>query len=356
MAEHCLVQVGADPGTTNFGIGGLRFTGYVDIVDEEGGEKTIPLVELISMERWNLKTGEIVRPKDNFASYEKVNIMPTGYGSQDQNKCLAAVMGEAVARTAWLFQRFPSSLHKGAATLPGLLVEQQMDGRPNSGKDPMMQRISFQIMSAVSAVDASNKDTRDGPVRREFCHGMKKYGQKSDGSRERLERKAKSVADLKLLLAELSQLEEKHPKIAKHARVCLKWMEMLERDGEQIHDMTDGINSAIARCGTLVEMNNKSKIAELRQQIKKIPNGVIQPAKKTGKAKEKKVAEPKPKKAKPARAAEQKAVNKAFKEDSYPILIDVSELDDTGKKISTQSRKRKLPDENEGSKKKAKKV
>ena len=90
----------------------------------------------------------------------------------------------------------------------------------------------------------------------------RKYGQRSDGSRERLERKKQAVDDVKKLLTQLNN---------ENSLRWLNWFLLMERMGEQIHDMCDGILSAVDKCERLCENLARSEIAEKRAFIKRIP-------------------------------------------------------------------------------------
>ena len=272
------------------------------------------------------------------------------------------MMGLAVARTPWLFERFDSMLTKGAPTLPGLLVEQQCDAVKTDGHVAIMTQISFMVMAAVSACDASSSSTAgsEAAARREYCHGMTKYGQRSDASRDRPERKLESVMTLKRLMAELAQLTGQYARVAEHAQRCLTWLQRLEAAGEQIHDMADAINSAIHKCGTLHGEANRQQIAELRAQIKKIPQAAMRPSAKEKKPRKvaAKAASPRKKRTK---SAEDRAIDAALKDRSYPILIDVTELDDEGRRrrprsVSRCQERRRRRRRRRGRKKKKKKT
>lgn len=324
--DHVLVVAGCDPGSVKMGIGAVRFTGYLDVTDEDGN--AVPAIEVVAAELLDLKRGRVLRARATPQGLETERLSQAALTIKSESVLdWSTALAWSVTRADWLFEPFASMLANGASTLPLLVVENQCDGPRSAYANSLMLQISHMFTSAVSAID-----TERGLGPRTLAHGMGKYGLRSDGSRNNSERKAKAVAVMKQLL---------HDNDSESNRRWLAWFEHLEENGEEIDDMADALLLAVHKCGLLVGAHARDQIRVQRALIKKIPLAPMRPPKEKKSKQPKPVKEPKPAKTKKAESKKRKRaedpVKQALKADGYPMLLEVRELG--GKKPVVKKRK-----------------
>lgn len=274
-----LVLVGVDPGSTNMGIGAIRFNGLVEYTDPEtGGIRYLPDIEIIAMERWNLKTGEIDQPTKRLDRKMTIPLRPNNNVEKREEMldwCDSAT--KAIARSEWLHQPFLSSF-TDKEELPILVVENQCDVQKTQGVKNEMTVIQYIMTSAIQGIDGRFiwKSLVKNPSVREVHLHIRKYGQRNDGSRERTGRKEKAVGDLEELLFQLNTVNS------------LQWLAYLNRmtaNRGQTHDMSDAILLAVDKALSLYDGHLKALKASstdkeekklLQEERKKIPLAPIQ--------------------------------------------------------------------------------
>jgi hypothetical protein len=265
-------MAGFDPGSVNLGAGGINFFGLVDIVDDAGQVKTIPNITIAFSARWDITRGLVVQSDASIKKRETINVNQSTLKSEkmlDWGDALAA----CVSHTDWLFQPYKSLLADDddeEEELPLILVENQCDHKKTEYVKTQMLQISNMISSSVQAIDCEKrKTTLAYPAkRRVHCHGMTKYGQRSDGSRIRTERKEKAVDDLMELLAQLAATDLP---TAASAKLWLAHFKYLESVKEQIHDRCDAILSVVHKGNMLYKNHLKGNIKRQRVALKALP-------------------------------------------------------------------------------------
>jgi hypothetical protein len=278
-ARHCVEAIGVDPGSVFMGMGSIRFFGLFDVTDEEGVVvATVPDIEVVAMERWDLKRGVVTRPTPDLSQMRKVRVKTAPQEKSEKIADWLDSVAYMVGRSEWMFGMHPSLLDKGEARLPVMLVENQFDHIKSDYAKTEMLQIQRHLKTAVRAVDSYVASRAEGgPPPRISCGGMSKYGQRCDASRDRLERKQQAVDDLKELLTQLD---------TENTRKWLKWLLHMEGLREQIHDMCDAVLSAVHKCEKLFEERERDDIRqaqafikEKRALIKKIPYAPMRPRK-----------------------------------------------------------------------------
>ena len=223
---------GIDPGTTYFGYGHIRLKGIIELINTKGEVvKIIPDIDIVSMERWNLKTRQIYcrDPSNNTLSVKLLN-NTLEKSLPDELQHWSSALSDSVAQSDHLFETYPSLI--GNNPLPVVVTENQCDknkGEPNEAyKRYEMTVISYVFRASIRAIDSKNNQQRISTF------AGKKYNMPSDGTiGNRLARKKRAVEVLKELLFELSLHD------------WLSWLNTMERLGEQIHDMADAVLLAI---------------------------------------------------------------------------------------------------------------
>lgn len=273
--------IGIDPGSVNLGVGCIRFFGLVDLVDDDGNViKHLPEIEILAMERWDLERGIVYKPTKSMNALQSIPLV----GHRDRSKKMMDWSDsgtQAIARANWMFEEFTSFL-TDEVLLPILVIENQCDQhKTNFNKNEMTQVQSF-LTASLQAIE--HRDRWIGrPVKKRLYHqGMRKYGQRSDASRDRPERKEKGVDDLKELLLELGTV---------NALRWLAYLNYLESKREQIHDMCDAILLAVDKAlalyeehlkGRRADSNDKTEKAEIQKERKRIPLVPVQKRKTLG--------------------------------------------------------------------------
>jgi hypothetical protein len=275
----CIEAIGFDPGSVFMGVGGIRFFGLLDVTDEEGVVlHSVPNIEIVAMERWDLKRGLITKPTEDLTQMRKVRVRVGTNGElpekSEKMSDWCESVANMVARSDWMFQTHESLIDGGARRLPVLLVESQCDMKKTEYvKTEMLQLVGI-ISASVLSVDSrkvwQTEDKTTLPMARIACQGMTKYGQRSDASRERVERKQQAVDDMKQLLTQLN---------TENSKAWLKWLLHMERIKEQIHDMCDGVLSAVHKCEKLYEESIRDEIRQKKALIKRIPYAPMRPRK-----------------------------------------------------------------------------
>jgi len=245
----CIPASGVDAGIVNLGMGGLKFYGTTELVDEMGVKlETLPDFEITGGERWDVTRGIVYRPAPNMFDLEAFVPSPPAIYS-NKMKHITDQIAQCVPRAKWLFEAAPSLLEKGERRLPILFVENQSDfvqrdaapdanGRqPTDFKKAIMGQVANAVSNTVNAVDAAQNDGK--MPRRERCGAMAKAGQRCDGSRVRAERKEQEVHYILDLLCKLG---------TPNALAWLGWFKNMLATGEQIHDIIDAISLALAGC------------------------------------------------------------------------------------------------------------
>lgn len=273
--RQCIEVVGFDPGSKALGVGAVRFFGLFDVKDDEGNIiGTVPDIEILAAERWDLTRGIVVMSSPDQKAKRQINVKPGPVKESGAMLDWGESLARMVTRCDYIYRPHRSMLDKGALRLPVLLVENQCDRQKSAFLKYEMTLIQHQISAATLGVDyyteLRTEDKTTLPLPRINCLGMRKYGQRSDGSRERLERKKQAVDDVKQLLTQLNN---------ESSLRWLNWFLLMERMGEQIHDMCDGILSAVDKCERLCEDQTRSEIAEKRAFIKRIPYAPTRPRK-----------------------------------------------------------------------------
>ena len=131
--------IGIDPGSVNLGVGGIRFYGLVDMVDEEGTVvKHLPDVEIIAMEKWDLERGIVHKPTKSMNAMQKIPLV----GHPERSKKMidwSDSATQAIARSDWMFAEYRSFL-TDEDLLPVLVIENQCDQhKTNFNKNEMTQ-------------------------------------------------------------------------------------------------------------------------------------------------------------------------------------------------------------------------
>jgi hypothetical protein len=268
--ESCLVVSATDPGYVNFGFGGIKFFGLLEIVDGETGEtKTIPNIQVVTGERWDLERGINTRPSEDWKKKDVVHLYPSSREKSKKMLDWTISIAEFISQNQWLFKPFRSMLDN-TLQLPVAIVENQCDvHKRNDYQQNLMTQISNITAACICAIDCHNKEQGDDqPPPRLICKGMTKYGQRSDASRDRPERKEKSVDDTKELL---SQIGATDLPTAEKARQFLQWLLYMEAQKEQIHDLCDCITMATQKAITMYEENIRIDIKTQRILLKRIP-------------------------------------------------------------------------------------
>lgn len=269
-----LSLIGIDPGSVNLGVGGIRFFGLVDLVNDNGEViEVLPDVEIITMERWDLERGIVHCPTKSVNRLQKI---PLSNHKERSKKMIdwSDSATQAITRSNWMFQDFTSLLTE-ERLLPFLVIENQCDQHKTGYNKNEMTQIQSIITASLQAIEYRDRWLgREGTNKRLYYQGMRKYGQRSDASRDRPERKEKGVDDLKELLSKLNTINS------------LRWLSYLNRlelEKEQIHDMCDGVLLAIDKALALYEEHlknlkaqssdkkDKEKIQKERKRIPLVP-------------------------------------------------------------------------------------
>lgn len=267
--------IGFDPGSVNLGVGGVRFFGVIDIVNEKGEViKTVPDIEILAMERWDLERGIVFKPVQSMKTFQKI---PLEGHSERSKKMIdwSDSATQAIARANWMFTEFKSFLTE-ESLLPILVIENQCDQHKTNFNKNEMTQIQSILTASFQAIEHRDQWAGRKVKERLYYQGMRKYGQRSDASRDRPERKEKGVDDLKELLSELNTV---------HSLRWLVYLNHLESKREQIHDMCDAVLLAIDKALTLYEEHlktlranttDKGEKAEIQKERKRIPFAPVQ--------------------------------------------------------------------------------
>jgi len=272
--RQCIEADGFDVGSVAMGVGGVRLFGLFDVTDEEGNvTHTVPEIEIVAMERWDLKRGLITKPTEDLTQMRRIRVKSEAEKSEKMYDWSVS-LANMVIRSDWMFRTHASLTDGGKRRLPVTVVESQCDMKKTAYAQTEMlqlQGITSAIVMCIDALKASQTEYKSSlPPPRINCQGMTKYGQRSDASRDRSERKEKAVEDLKELLTQLN---------TENSKKWLGWLLHMERIKEQIHDMCDAILMAIHKCEKLYEQSIKEDIQRKRALIKKIPYAPIRPRK-----------------------------------------------------------------------------
>jgi hypothetical protein len=273
--EYCISGVGVDPGSVDMGAGGAVFSGLFDVENEDGSIKTVPRISVTSMERWNLKSGIVYRPSPCMTKIVKTVLNPPSIKSENVGDWLEP-LGQAIGEANWMFEPY-QPVGGGVEKLPFLIVENQFDHIKSDFMQTQLRDITRFCKVSIFAADARERALAekrgDVPLGRRVCYGgMSKYGQRCDASRIRVDRKGKTVDDMKELL------EDQNDPVAD---LWLNWLCEMEAIGEQIHDMCDAVLLVVQKQISLYELKIKSDIQQSRTLIKRIPRAPIQRKKPT---------------------------------------------------------------------------
>lgn len=267
--------IGFDPGSVNLGVGGVRFFGLIDIVNDEGEViKTIPDIEILAMERWDLERGIVFKPVKSMNTFQKI---PLDGHTERSKKMMdwSDSATQAIGRSHWMFAEFRSFLTE-ERLLPILVIENQCDQHKTNFNKNEMTQIQSILTASLQAIGHRDRWAGRDVKERLYYQGMRKYGQRSDASRDRPERKEKGVDDLKELLSELNTV---------HSLRWLSYLYHLESKREQIHDMCDAVLLAVDKALTLYEEHlkteranttDKEKKEKIQKERKRIPFAPVQ--------------------------------------------------------------------------------
>lgn len=247
-----LSLIGIDPGSVNLGVGGIRFFGLVDLVNEKGEViEVLPDVEIITMERWDLERGIVHCPTKNINRLQKI---PLDNHKERSKKMIdwSDSATQAITRSNWMFEEFTSLLTE-ERLLPFLVIENQCDQHKTGYNKNEMTQIQSIITASLQAIEYRDRWLARKGNKRLYYQGMRKYGQRSDASRDRPERKEKGVDDLKELLSKLNTINSLR---------WLSYLNHLESQKEQIHDMCDGVLLAIDKALSIYEEHLKNLKAQ----------------------------------------------------------------------------------------------
>lgn len=275
MSQRSIALYGFDPGSVNMGVGGIHFHGLVDVIRPDGTTKTIPNITLIHMARWDVTRGIITRPDDRLKKKETIILNPPSIKSEkmlDWGESLA----DAVLRTDSLFQPHHSLMEDDDdPILPHVLIENQCDFKKTDYVRTQMLQLSNMIASTIQAIDGEKRKSSPGFTRsrRQYFFGLTKYGQRSDASRERVERKEKAVDDLFELLGELADSELPN---ASSAKQWLDWLNYMESVKEQIHDMCDAVLSVVQKGIDLYKKSISDDVKQKRLVIKSVKTMTVE--------------------------------------------------------------------------------
>lgn len=244
-----IVAAGADPGSVAFGFAVVRFLGLLELVDENGASKTVPHIEPLVMQRWNMKEGQVFT---HDAQWHPVthNVVE----SRGDRLCdYAPVIGCFVGAVPELFEHHDSTVW-GDGTLPLVVTENQFDHIKSAYAKCEMLVLSHAFRAAIESCDAKSQLGQ----RINMQAGLK-YGIRNDNSLPRPERKKKADAVTRELFVELGLTQ------------WTQWLDRCDAAKEQTHDMCDALLLAIQEAMNRYGQLQRDEIKQRRALIKAIP-------------------------------------------------------------------------------------
>lgn len=223
--------IGFDPAYLNYAVVKLRFERLDYRRTEDGSLEEMPIFTVSHMEVWNLRDGKVLRNSEPDGGKAETYLVPRSMVHPTGIKEWLATLNHIIARSPWIHETY--SVEEGSVpVLPAVTIEIQCDHIKNGRFD--MFRIGNCTETSIHMADLYQHGLAMTKLfTRQLGRSARKYGIKSNGSLEYVERKDASIGIVRTLFKALG-LDN-----------WLAYLDSVVKMGQKIDDLCDSLLLAL---------------------------------------------------------------------------------------------------------------
>ena len=223
--------IGFDPAYINYAVVKLRFERLDYRRTENGILEEMPIFTVSHMEVWNLRDGKVIRNSEPDGGNAETYLLPRSMVHPTGIKEWLATLNHIIVRSPWIHETY-SEKEGSTPVLPAVTIEIQCDHIKNGRLD--MFRIGNGTETSIHMADLYHHGLAMTKLfTRQLGRSARKYGIKSNGSLEYVERKDASIGIVRTLFKALG-LDN-----------WLAYLDSVVRMGQKIDDLCDSLLLAL---------------------------------------------------------------------------------------------------------------